>query len=152
MAEFKNITTNKKAYHEYFIEEKFEAGIELKGTEVKSIRAGGINLKDGFCSFKNGEIFVINMHISPYDKGNIFNVDSTRTRKLLMHKKEILRLYGLTQQDSYTIVPLSVYFKDSNVKLCIGLAKGKKLHDKRQSIAAKDAKRQMDRAIKDKNR
>lgn len=149
---FKNIAQNKKAYHEFFIEEKYEAGIELVGTEVKSIRAGGINLKDSFCSFKDGEIYVVNMHISPYDKGNIFNRDAKRTRKLLMHKKEILKLFGLTKQDGYAIVPLSVYFKGSKVKLCIGLAKGKKLHDKRDSIAKKDAKRQIDRALKERNR
>lgn len=149
---FKQVAQNKKAYHEYFIEEKFEVGIELVGTEVKSIRAGGINLKDSFCSFKNGEIFVVNMHISPYDKGNIFNKDPKRTRKLLMHKKEIMKLFGLTKQDGYAIVPLSAYFKGSKVKLSIGLAKGKKLHDKRDSIAKRDANRQIDRAMKERNR
>ncbi|MFI3116153.1 MAG: SsrA-binding protein SmpB [Clostridia bacterium] len=149
---FKNISQNKKAYHEYFIEEKFETGIELVGTEVKSIRSGGINLKDSFCSFKDGEIFVVNMHVSPYEHGNIFNKDPKRTRKLLMHKKEIMRLYGLTKQDGYTIVPLSVYFKGSKVKVQIGLAKGKKLHDKRESIAKRDAKRDIDRTLKERNR
>lgn len=152
MAEFKNIAQNKKAYHEFFIEDKFEAGIELVGTEVKSIRSGGINLKDSFCSFRNGEIYVINMHISPYEHGNIFNKDPKRTRKLLMHKKEIMRLYGLTKQDGYSIVPLSVYFKGSKVKVQIGLAKGKKLHDKRESSAKRDAKRMMDRTLKERNK
>ena len=149
---FKNIAQNKKAYHEFFIEEKFEVGIELVGTEVKSIRAGGVNLKDSFCGFKDGEIFVINMHISPYEKRNIFNKDSKRTRKLLMHKQQISTLFALTKQDGYAIVPLSIYFKGSLVKLSIGLAKGKKIHDKRDSIAQKDAKRQIDRAIKERNR
>ncbi|MFI3228102.1 MAG: SsrA-binding protein SmpB [Clostridia bacterium] len=149
---FKNVAQNKKAYHEFFIEEKFEAGIELVGTEVKSIRSGGINLKDSFCSFKDGEIYVINMHISPYDHGNIFNKDPKRTRKLLMHKKEIMRLFGLMKQDGYSIVPLSVYFKGSKVKVQIGLAKGKKLHDKRESTAQRDAKRMMDRTLKERNR
>lgn len=149
---FTTIAQNKKAYHEYFIEEKFEVGLELVGTEVKSIRSGGINLKDSFCSFKNNEIFVVNMHISPYEKGNIFNKDPKRTRKLLMHKKQIIGLYAKTKQDGYSIIPLNVYFKGSKVKMSVGLAKGKKLHDKRQSIASKDAKRQMDRAIKERNR
>ncbi len=148
----KTVSSNKKAYHDYFIEEKYEAGISLKGTEVKSIRMGTLNLKDSYCTFKNGEIFITGMHISPYEKGNIFNSDPTRVRKLLMHKREIIKLFSTVKQDGYSVVPLSIYFKDSKVKVELGLAKGKKLHDKRDSIAKKDASREMDRAIKDKNR
>lgn len=150
--EFKTVAQNKKAYHEYFVEEKIEAGIELVGTEVKSIRAGGVNLKDSFCSFKNNEIFVMNMHISPYEKGNIFNKDAKRVRRLLLHKKQINALYAKTKQDGYTIIPLNIYFKGSKLKLSIGLCKGKKLHDKRASIAEKDVKRQIDRVLKERNR
>lgn len=146
----KQVVTNKKAWHDYFVEEKFEAGIELFGTEVKSIRQGSINLKDSYCVFKNGEIFVNGMHISPYEKGNIFNKDPLRIKKLLMHKKEILRLFGKTKQDGYSVIPLSVYFRKSMVKIEIGLCKGKKLHDKRESIAKRDAVREMERAIKSK--
>lgn len=148
----KQVIANKKAWHDYFVEEKYEAGIELFGTEVKSIRNGQINLKDSYCSFKNGEIFVRSMHISPYEKGNIFNKDPLRVRKLLMHKKEIAMLLGKTKQDGYSLIPLSVYFKNSKVKIELGLCRGKKLHDKRDSIAKRDAKREMDRAIKEKNR
>lgn len=148
----KQVTANKKAYHDYFVEEKFEAGIELFGTEVKSIRAGTINLKDSYCTFKDGEIFVRGMHISPYEKGNIFNKDPMRVRRLLMHKKEILSLYGKTKQDGFSVIPLSVYFKNSRVKVEIGLCKGKKLYDKRDSIAKRDASREMDRAMKSRNR
>lgn len=147
----KQVAQNKKAYHEYFIEEKYEAGIELAGTEVKSIRQGRINLKDSFCAVKNGELFVHGMHISPYEQGNIFNKDPVRARRLLMHKKEILKLHARVKQDGLTLVPLSVYFKDSRVKVEIGLAKGKKLYDKRDSAAAKDARREMDRKMKEKN-
>ena len=145
----KVISTNREARHEYFVEEEFEAGIELVGTEVKSIRAGTLNLKDAWCGIKNGELLVNQMHISPYDHGNRFNVDSRRPRRLLMHRREIMRLYGKVKQDGYAIIPLSVYFKGSRVKLKIGLCKGKKLYDKRQSAAEKDAKRQIDRAMKE---
>lgn len=148
----KQVTANKKAWHDYFVEEKFEAGIALSGTEVKSIRQGQINLKDSYCTFQNGEIFVRGMHISPYEKGNIFNKDPLRVRKLLMHKHEILRLFGKTKQDGYAVVPLSVYFKNSHVKIQLGLCKGKKLHDKRDSIAQRDAKREIDRVMKERNR
>ena len=144
----KIVAKNSKAYHDYFIEDKFEAGIELAGTEVKSIRQGNVNLKDSFCIIKDGEISVLGMHISPYEKGNIFNKDPRRTRRLLMHKREILRLFGKIKQDGYSLVPLTVYFKNSRVKLEIGLAKGKKLYDKRDSAAARDAKREIDRTMK----
>ena len=141
----KQVAANKKAWHDYFVEEKYEAGI-------KSIRQGHINLKDSYCTFKDGEIFVRGMHISPYEKGNIFNKDPLRVRKLLMHKKEIIQLFSKTKQDGYSVIPLAVYFKSSRVKLEIGLCKGKKLHDKRDSIAARDAKREIDRAMKERNR
>lgn len=131
------------------MEESYEAGIELFGTEVKSIRQGTVNLKDSWCDISNGEIFVKGMHISPYEKGNIFNKDPLRPKKLLMHKREILKLFGLVKQQSYTLVPLKIYFKDSKVKAEIGLCKGKKLYDKRADMAERDAKRQMDRAVKD---
>lgn len=147
----KQVAANKKAYHDYFIDDKFEAGIELFGTEVKSIRQGNINLKDSFCTVKDGELFVHGMHISPYEKGNIFNKDPVRNRRLLMHKKEINRLYMKIKQDGLTLVPLSVYFKNSLVKVEIGLARGKKLYDKRASSAEKDAKREIDRSIKERN-
>ena len=140
---------NREASHEYFIEEQFEAGIELSGTEVKSIRQGTLNLKDAWCGIKNGELMVNQMHISPYEKGNIFNRDPRRPRRLLMHKKEIMRLYGKVKQDGYAIIPLSVYLKGSLVKVSIGLCKGKKLYDKRQSAAERDAQRQIDRAMKE---
>lgn len=144
----KIVAKNNKAYHDYFIEEKFEAGIELAGTEVKSIRQGNVNLKDSFCIIKDGQLSVLGMHISPYEKGNIFNKDPRRTRRLLMHKREILRLFGKIKQDGYSLIPLTVYFKNSRVKLEIGLAKGKKLYDKRDSAAARDAKREIDRTMK----
>ncbi len=148
----KQVTANKKAYHDYFVEDKLEAGIELSGTEVKSIRAGAVNLKDAYCTFKDGEIFVRGMHISPYEQGNIFNKDPMRVRRLLLHKKEILSLFGKTKQDGYSVIPLSVYFKNSRVKIEIGLCKGKKLYDKRASIAKRDAAREMDRAMKSRDR
>jgi len=148
---FKTIANNKKAYHDYFVDETYEAGIELVGTEVKSIRAGKVNLKDSWCSIKDGEIFVNGMHISPYEHGNIFNRDPVRVRKMLMHKKEIMKLFGLVQQKGLALVPLSIYFKGSNVKLKIGLCKGKKLYDKRASLAEKSAKRKMDRVLKESN-
>lgn len=148
----KVVAKNSKAYHDYFIEDKYEAGIELAGTEVKSIRLGHVNLKDSFCVVKDGEMSVIGMHISPYEKGNIFNKDPMRQRRLLMHKREILRLYARVKQDGYALVPLSIYFRGSRVKLEVGLAKGKKLYDKRDAAAAKDARREMDRAMKDRRR
>ena len=144
----KQITANKKAWHDYFIEDRYECGIELFGTEVKSIRQGTVRLKDSYCIFRDGEIFIKGMHISPYEKGNIFNKDPLRERKLLMHRREIMNLFGKTKQDGYALVPLSLYFKRSRVKVEIGLAKGKKLHDKRDSIAKRDAAREMDRALK----
>lgn len=147
----KQIAKNRKAYHDYFILESFEAGIELAGTEVKSIRMGNLNLKDSFCSIKNGEIFVYGVHISPYEKGNIFNRDPDRPRRLLMHKREINRLYGKIKQDGLTVIPLSVYLKNSLVKFEVGLARGKKLYDKRDAAAARDANREMDRVIKERN-
>ena len=145
----KQIAQNKKAYHDYYILEKFEAGIELFGTEVKSIRAGNINLKEAFCIVKNGELYTHSMHISPYEKGNIFNRDPMRPKRLLMHKREITRLYGRIKQDGLALIPLSVYFKDSRVKLELGLARGKKLHDKREAAAEKSSQREMDRHIKE---
>ena len=148
----KVVAKNSKAYHDYFIEDKYEAGIELAGTEVKSIRLGHVNLKDSFCVVKDGEMSVIGMHISPYEKGNIFNKDPMRQRRLLMHKREILRLIARIKQDGYSLIPLSIYFRGPRVKLELGLAKGKKLYDKRDSAAARDAKREMDRAIKSRNR
>ena len=141
----KQIAANRKAFHDYFIEEKLEAGIELAGTEVKSIRQGNVNLKDSFCGVKDGELFLYGMHISPYEKGNIFNKDPRRTRRLLVHKREIWRLQAKAQQDGYAIVPLSLYFSGSRVKVEIALAKGKKLYDKRESAARRDAQREMDR-------
>ncbi|MCL2843451.1 MAG: SsrA-binding protein SmpB [Oscillospiraceae bacterium] len=144
----RQIASNRKAFHDYFVEEKFEAGIVLHGTEVKSLRQGTVNLKESFCVVKNGELFAQGMHISPYEKGNIFNRDPLRPKKLLMHKREIARLYGKVKQDGYAIIPLALYFKGSLVKVEIGLCKGKKLHDKRASEASKDARREIDRTIK----
>ena len=143
----KTITTNKKAFHDYFVEES----IELAGTEVKALRAGTVNLKDAWCSIVEGEIFVNGMHISPYEKGNIFNRDPMRVRRLLLHKKEILRLYGVMKQQGYTLSPLSLYFKGSRVKVQIGLCRGKKLYDKREDAARRDMKREADRALKERN-
>jgi SsrA-binding protein len=151
-ASFKTIAENRKARHDYFILETFEAGIELVGTEVKSIRKGGVNLKDSWCAVENGELFVRGMHISPYEHGNIFNRDPLRVRRLLMHKKQILQLYGRVKQEGLTLAPISIYFKDSRVKLKIGLCKGKKLHDKRGDMAARAAKRDIERAMKDRGR
>ena len=149
---FKVIAKNKKASHDYFVLESIESGIELKGTEVKSLRRGNVNLKDSWCSVQNGEIFVNGMHIGAYEKGNIFNVDSKRVRKLLMHKKEILKLFGQSKQQGFSIIPISIYFKGSNVKLQVGLCKGKKLYDKREDMAKKSAQRTMERALKDLSR
>ena len=148
----KVIAVNRKARHDYFVEDTFECGIALAGTEVKSLRAGTVNLKDSYCIIKDGELFVISMHISPYEKGNIFNRDPRRQRKLLMHRREINRLFGLVKQDGYSLIPLSLYFKGSRVKLEMGLCKGKKLHDKRESTARRDADREMDRTMKERNR
>ena len=150
-ANTKLIAQNKKAYHDYFVDEEIEAGIELVGTEVKSIRNGSVNLKDSWCSIDNGEIFIKGMHISPYEKGNIFNRDPLRVRKLLMHKREINKLFGSVKQDGLTLIPLSLYFKDSRVKVQIGLCKGKKLYDKREDSAKRDAKREIDRNLKMRN-
>lgn len=148
----KTIATNKKAFHDYFVNESIEAGIELCGTEVKSIRQGGVNLKDAWCDIEDGEVWVKNMHISPYEKGNIFNKDPMRKRKLLMHKREILRLFGLLKQQGLTLIPLSLYFKGSKVKVQVGVCRGKKLYDKRADIAAKTANREIQRTIKEQNR
>ena len=145
----KIMAKNRQVYHDYFVEEEYEAGIELFGTEVKSIRAGTLNLKDSWCGIKDGELFVNQMHLSPYEKGNIFNKDPRRPRRLLMHKREISRLYGKVKQDGYALIPISVYFKHARVKVSIGLCKGKKLYDKRQDAAVKYANRQMDRAMKE---
>ncbi len=147
----KTITENRQARHEYFILESYEAGIELFGTEVKSIRSGGVNLKDSWISVDNGEMFIRGMHIAPYEKGNIFNRDPYRIRRLLMHKKEIMKLYGQVKQGGYTLIPISMYFKDSRVKVQVGLCKGKQLHDKRDAAAKRDAAREIDRAMKEKN-
>ncbi len=148
----KTITVNKKAFHEYFVEESYEAGIELAGTEVKSIRLGGVNLKDAWCDIENGELFVKGMHISPYDKGNIFNKLPDRNRKLLMHKREIMRLFGTVKQQGLTLVPISMYFKGSLVKVQVGVCKGKKNYDKRADQAKKAANRDIQRALKEQNR
>ena len=146
------VARNKKAYHDYFVLESFEAGIELFGTEVKSVRQGKVNLKDAWCSIEKGEIYVNGMHISPYEFGNIFNRDPMRKRRLLMHKREINRLYGQLKQQGLTLIPLSAYFNRGRLKVQVGLCKGKKLHDKRDAAAARDAKREIDRAIKEQAR
>lgn len=148
----KTIAQNKKAFHDYFVIESFETGIELCGTEVKSLRQGRVNLKDAWCTIESGEIWVKGMHISPYEQGNIFNRDPMRVRRLLMHKREIMRLFGIVKQEGYSLIPLSLYFKGSRVKLQLGLCKGKKLYDKRNDMAEKAAKRDIERAIKQKNR
>ena len=142
---------NRKAFHEYFVEERFEAGIELAGTEVKSIRAGAPNLTDAFCIAKDGEIYVYGMHISPYEKGNIFNKDPVRPRRLLMHKREIRKLQTVVKQDGLALIPLSAYFKNARVKLEIGLCKGKKNYDKRDAAAQRDAKREIERTMKERH-
>lgn len=142
---------NRKARHDYFIEERFEAGIELYGTEVKSVRQGTLHLKDSFCIVREGQLYVHGMHVSPYEKGNLFNKDPLRVRRLLMHKKEISRLYGRMKQDGYALIPLSVYFKGPLVKLEIALCKGKKLYDKREDAARKDARREMEHRLKERN-
>jgi SsrA-binding protein len=147
----KEITSNRKAFHEYFVLERYEAGIELAGTEVKSVRDGGANLKDSYCAIKDGEIFVRGMHISPYEKGNIFNRDPVRARRLLMHKREITKLNAAMMQQGIALIPLSLYFKDSRVKVELGVCKGKKLYDKRDDDAKREAKRDMDRTLKERN-
>lgn len=144
----KVVAQNKKAFHEYFILDRYEAGIELFGTEVKSVRAGGVNLKDSFCTVKDGELFARGLHISPYEKGNIFNRDPMRPKRLLMHRREIQKLAARVQQDGLALVPLSLYFKDSRVKLELGLCQGKKLHDKRETEARRSADREIERAMK----
>ena len=147
----KVVTKNREAYHAYFVIEEFEAGISLAGTEVKSIRQGTLSLKDAWCGVKDGELWIRQMHISPYEKGNIFNRDPVRQRRLLMHKREINRLYGKIKQEGLTVIPLSIYLKNSLVKLEIGLARGKKLYDKRESAAKRDASREIDRTMKERN-
>ena len=147
----RSIAQNKKAYHEYFVEESYEAGIELTGTEVKSLRQGKVNLKEAWCAIEEGQLYIKGMHVSPYDHGNIFNVNPLRVRKLLLHRKEIAHLHSKVKQAGYSIVPLSLYFKGSRVKVQIGLCKGKKLYDKREDAAKRDAKRAIDRALKQKN-
>ncbi len=144
----KIIAQNKKAYHDYFVEETYEAGIALCGTEVKSVRAGRVNLKDSYCSFKEGELFALGFHISPYEQGNQFNHEPMREKKLLLHKQELRKLIGLLTREGYTLIPLSLYFSGSNVKMQIGLCKGKKLYDKRETIAKNEAKRMAERTVK----
>jgi len=146
------LATNRKAKHDYFIEETFEAGIALTGTEVKSIRNGRVNLKDSYVSVENGELFVFNMHISPYEQGNIYNHDPLRPRKLLMHRRQINRLFGITREKGFTLIPLKLYLKNGRVKMELALAKGKKLYDKRQAIAAKTARREAERALRERNK
>ena len=148
----RTVAQNKKAYHDYFMLEEYEAGIELFGTEVKSIRQGRVNLKDAWCSIDNGEIFVNGMHISPYEQGNIFNRDPLRKKKLLMHKKEIHKLYGTIKQQGLTLIPLSVYFNKGKAKIKVGLCKGKKIYDKRDVAAKKEENRSIDREIKERMR
>lgn len=147
----KTIAENRKAFHDYFIEESMEAGIELCGTEVKALRQGGVNLKDAWCSVVGGEMFVNGMHISPYDKGNVFNRDPLRVRRLLLHKRETMRLYGILKQQGYSLIPLSLYFKGSRVKVQVGLCRGKKLYDKREDAARRDMRREAERALKERN-
>lgn len=146
--ELKLVANNKKAYHDYFIEEKYEAGLVLHGTEIKSLRMGKCSIKEAFIRIENGEVFIYGMHISPYEKGNIFNKDPLRVRKLLLHKSQIQKLIGNSAEKGYTIVPLQVYFSNGRAKIEIGLAKGKKLYDKRQDIAKKDQKREAEKELK----
>ena len=149
----KTVATNKKAFHDYFVEESLEAGIVLSGTEIKSIRQGGVNLKDAWCTVEEGEMLVKQMHISPYEKGNIFNKQPLRERKLLLHKREIMRLFGLVkQQQGLTLIPLSIYFKGSLIKVQLGVCRGKKLYDKRATAAKRDADRNIQRALKEQSR
>ena len=148
----KVIAQNRKARHDYFVDDTYEAGIALCGTEVKSIRAGAVNLKDSYCTIKDGELYAVGMHISPYEKGNIFNHNPLRDKKLLMHKKEILRIGGLVNQKGYTLVPLSLYFSGPRVKVEVGLCRGKKLYDKREAIAKKETEREIDRRMRERSR
>ena len=142
------VAKNKKAYHDYFVLEEYEAGVALRGTEVKSLRQGRVNLKDSHCAIRNGEMFVLGMHISPYDHGNIFNCEARRPRKLLLHKREIMKLFGEVGQQGLAIIPLSLYFKNGRAKLQIGLCRGKKLYDKREAAAQRDAKRDVEREFR----
>jgi len=151
-AKNKQVAKNSKAYHDYFVDDTYEAGIALFGTEIKSIRGGQVNLKDSYCSIKDGEIFVVGMHVSPYEKGNIFNREPRRDRKLLMHKREIMKLAGLVGQKGYTLVPLSLYFSGSHVKVEVGLCRGKKLYDKRDALAEKQAGREIDRRMREQSK
>lgn len=146
------IAQNRKAWHDYFVDEKYEAGIALFGTEVKSIRNGSVNLKDAYCSFQKGELFVVGMHVSPYEKGNIFNREPLRDRKLLMHKRELMKLAGLVTQKGYTLIPLSLYFSGKNVKVEVGLCRGKRLYDKRDAAAADQAEREIARRIREQSK
>ena len=146
------IAQNRKAYHDYFVDEKYEAGIALFGTEVKSVRGGAVNLKDSYCSVKDGELYALGIHISPYEKGNIFNREPRRDRKLLMHKREIAKLGGLMTQKGYTLVPLSMYFSGKSVKVEVGLCRGKKLYDKRDALAEKQTNREIDRRMRDQSK
>lgn len=148
----RQVAENRKARHDYMLEDRFEAGIELYGTEVKSIRLGTLNLKDSYCTVRDGELFLRGMHVSPYEKGNVFNRDPVRDRKLLMHKREINRLFGQIKQEGYALIPTQVYFKGPRVKVEIALGKGKKLHDKRDATQARDSKREMERTIKERTR
>ena len=148
----KQIAQNRKAWHDYFVEDRYEAGLALYGTEVKSVRAGQVNLKDSYCSIKDGEIFIVGMHISPYDHGNVFNRDPLREKKLLMHKKEILKLFGLVSPKGYSLIPLSLYFSGSRVKVEVGLCRGKKNYDKRDADAEREADREIDRRMKSNHR
>ena len=147
----KQIASNRKAFHDYFVLDRFEAGIELAGTEVKSLRAGAVNMKDCYCTIKNSELFVRSLHISPYEKGNIFNKDPVRPRRLLMHKREIVKLNARVMQDGVALIPLSLYFKDSRVKVELGLCKGKKLYDKRNGDAKREAARDIERTLKERH-
>lgn len=148
----KVIASNRRAFHEYFIEERYEAGISLCGTEVKSLRMGAVNMKDSYCRAEGGELFLLNMHISPYEKGNVFNRDPLRERKLLLHKREILKISQAAAKEGYSIIPLSLYLKRGRIKAEIGLARGKKLYDKRESIAKKDRERENQRFLKEQDR
>ena len=148
----KSVAQNRKAWHDYFVEDKYECGVALFGTEVKSVRAGTVNLKDSYCTIRNGELFALGIHISPYEKGNIFNREPLREKKLLMHKREILKLFNLVGQKGYTLVPLSLYFSGSHVKVEVGLCRGKKLYDKRDALAEKQAGREIDRRIREQSK
>ena len=149
---FRLIANNKKARHDYFLEETFEAGVELHGTEVKSLRQGNCSIKEAFVHIENGEVIIYGMHISPYEKGNVFNKDPLRVRRLLMHKKEILKLMGLVERDGYSLIPLALYYKNGRIKVSVGLCRGKKLYDKRESLQKRDIKRETERFMKNRDR